>query len=76
MAKWAQYTTINGTEKREPIIRTADEMLDIFIQLHFLRQSGEDIEVNRYFTDDHLNAEYTVHRNLDGKTIEQRFVKA
>ena len=75
MATWTQYTYVNGELKYEPKKRSADDMVGLFAQMHFLKQAGDDITVNAD-TDDEWNiTEYKVIRTLKGKKLFYRFVK-
>lgn len=74
MAKWTQYTYINGKLAYEPHERSADRMVELMAQMHFLRQAGEQIEVH-VKTDNNFNVvEYTATRNMKDKTAFYRFI--
>ena len=45
MATWTQYIYVNGEASYEPLKRTAEEMVDLLVQIHLLKQSGENITI-------------------------------
>lgn len=75
MTKWMQYTYVNGELKYGPTVRTADRMLELFAQMHFLRQAGEDIAVHCETDEDYNVTAYLVARPKKERPVSYRFVR-
>lgn len=73
--KWTQYTYKNGELAYGPTPRTADDMVRILAQLHFLRQAGEDLTVGQDVDKNYDTVAYSVTRNLKDRTLQYQFVK-
>lgn len=59
MARWMQYTYVNGEPKYQPRVRTDSEMVGLFAHLHFERDSGETtVALSAKVTDDYEVTEY------------------
>ena len=74
---WTQYTYKNGELAYDAHHRTPDEMLDLFAQLHILKQAGEDIEVTRSEVNEAFQTiRYLVTRKMqDGVVLHYVFCR-
>ena len=73
---WTQYTYKNGELAYDAHHRTPDEMLDLFAQLHILKQAGEDIEVHRSEVNGaYQTIRYCVNRETKGGLLTYVFCR-
>ena len=73
MNTWIQYTYRDG-ELTSTLERTADDMVRMLAQMHFLRQADEDITVGIGAEDELFNITcYTVHRRYKDEEVYYRF---
>lgn len=76
MANWKQYTYVNGEPKDTTYILSADEMVSRLAQILFLRQAGEDIELEKAVKDaDYEALVYKATRKLRDRTVVHLYLK-
>lgn len=75
MANWRQVTTVNGEQKYETRILTADEMVDRLGQILFMIQSGNNYTIERELNDMDERVKYIFTKQIDGKEVVNTFTK-
>ena len=70
MKKYIKNTFVNGEQKFGVNTEvSAEDMVANFAQLHFLKQSGEDIKLDRELNEEYEVSRYIVTRKMDDKTV-------
>ena len=75
MANWRQVTTVNGEQKYETRILTADEMVDRLGQILLMIQSGNNYTIERELNDMDERVKYIFTKQIDGKEVVNTFTK-
>lgn len=75
MANWRQENTVNGEQKYEPRILTADEMVDRLGQILIMMQTGVDYTIDRELNEMDERVKYIITKRVGGDVVVNTFTK-